>query len=264
VTRESLRSLIEEVSRRALRSGALEPIGTRSTFLDDGGVRFVVRVVERIERKKASQEAQEKSGRNPFLPHEEELFVADISETHVAVLNKFNVLSNHLLVITRAFEEQESLLTPEDFEAMWTVLEDFDSLFFYNAGASAGASQRHKHLQFVPVPLGEGPGRCPMEALLTRAGKPLPFSCHFEGSPPARDRYLDALAAVGRANDPRAYNLVATRDWMLLVPRRQGSFESISVNGLGFAGAFLVKDEEELGRLRLAGPMKVLREVSLR
>jgi ATP adenylyltransferase len=51
---------------------------------------------------------------------------------------------------------------------------------------------------------------------------------------------------------------------MLFVPRRQGSFESISVNGLGFAGAFLAKDDEELERLRRVGPMTVLREVSLR
>jgi ATP adenylyltransferase len=50
---------------------------------------------------------------------------------------------------------------------------------------------------------------------------------------------------------------------MLFVPRRRGSFESISVNGLGFAGALLAKDDEELARLREVGPMTVLREVAL-
>ena len=261
---EPLRRRVEEVSARALRSGALQPIATRSTSLEDGGVRFVIRIVERIEKKKASQEDQEKTGRNPFLPYEEELFVADISPTHVAVLNKFNVMENHLLVVTRAFEEQESLLTPEDFEAMRVVLEDFDSLFFYNSAAAAGASQRHKHLQFVPVPIGEGPERCPMEFLLAGGRQALPFPCRFQSAPPTRERYLEALAEFGRRSDPGAYNLLATRDWMLFVPRRQGSFESISVNGLGFAGAFLVKDDEELARLLLVGPMNVLREVALR
>ena len=260
----TLRSRLEEVSGRALQSGALEPIATRSTFLEDEGVRFVVRIVERIERKKSSQEAQEKSGRNPFLPYEEELFVADVSESHVALLNKFNVMERHLLVVTRGFEEQESLLTKEDFEAIRIVLEDFVSLFFYNAGAVAGASQPHKHLQFVPVPIGEGPERCPMEVLLEGEREALSFPCRFEAAPPTRDRYLSALAAFGRGNDPIAYNLVATRDWMLFVPRRQGSFESISVNGLGFAGAFLAKDDEELARLRRVGPMNVLREVTAR
>jgi len=264
VTSKTLRRRLEEVSRQALLSGALEPIATRSTFLEDGGVRFVVRIVERIERKKASQEAQEKSGRNPFLPYEEKLFVADVSPTHVALLNKFNVMENHLVVVTRAFEEQESLLSPEDFEATRLVLEEFDSLFFYNSGPAAGASQRHKHLQFVPVPIGEGPERCPIERLLASGRGVIPFSCRFEASAPTRERYLEALAAYGRRNDPGAYNLVATRDWMLFVPRRQGSFESISVNGLGFAGAFLAKDVEELARLKDVGPMTVLREVSLR
>jgi ATP adenylyltransferase len=260
----TLRRRLEEVSRRALLSGALEPVATRSTFLEDGGVRFVVRIVERIERKKASQEAQEKSGRNPFLPYEGELFVADVSPTHVALLNKFNVMENHLLVVTRRFEEQESLLTPEDFDAIGQVLEEFDSLFFYNSGPAAGASQRHKHLQFVPVPLGEGPERCPMEILLARGRGKLPFACRFEAAAPERKRYLEVLAEYGRENDPGAYNLVATRDWTLFVARRQGSFESISVNGLGFAGAFLAKDDEELARLREVGPMTVLREVALR
>jgi ATP adenylyltransferase len=64
--------------------------------------------------------------------------------------------------------------------------------------------------------------------------------------------------------EPRAYNLLATRHWTLLVPRVEASFAGISVNGLGFAGAFLAKDGEALERLRSAGPMRVLREVSLR
>lgn len=251
---------IEEVSGRALRSGALEPIATRAVVLEDGGVPFVVRIVERIERKHSSQEEQERTGRNPFLPYEEELFVADISETHVAVLNKFNVLDHHLLVVTRAFEEQESLLTHADLEAAAKVLDDFDSLFFYNAGPIAGASQRHKHLQFVPVPIGEGPERCPMERVLAE-GDEAPFPCQFQRGAPTRDRYRSALEALG---EPRAYNLLATRHWTLLVPRVAASFAGISVNGLGFAGAFLAKDGEALERLRRRGPMRVLREVSLR
>jgi ATP adenylyltransferase len=101
-----------------------------------------------------------------------------------------------------------------------------------------------------------------MEVLLD--GGALPFDCRFEPGPPRRELYLQALAEHGRGNDPGAYNLVATRDWMLFVARRQGSFGSISVNGLGFAGAFLAKDDEELARLREVGPMTVLREVSLR
>lgn len=265
---------LDEVSRRALEDGALEPIATRSVMVEDAGVRFLVRVLERIERKHMAQAFQTDEGRDPFLPYEEALFVADVSETHVAILNKYNVLDRHLLIATRAFEEQESLLTVADFEALWTVLRELEGLFFYNAGPEGGASQRHKHLQLVPVPLSGGPERCPMEPLYTGTPGGPPFPAHVtrledlvprpieETGRETHERYLEALAAVGRPRNPRAYNLLGTRDWMVLVPRRQSSFREIAVNALGFAGAMLVPDDEGLRSLFELGPMRVLTEVS--
>ena len=84
----------------------------------------MLRVVTNLARKAAERTRQDvlTVGRgedeNPFLPYDEELFVADLSDTHVALLNKYNVLDHHLLLVTRAFEEQESLLTRGDFEAL--------------------------------------------------------------------------------------------------------------------------------------------------
>jgi hypothetical protein len=43
-----------------------------------------------------------------------------------------------------------------------------------------------------------------------------------------------------------AYNLLFTREWMLIVPRKQEEFEKISVNSLGFAGALLVKNQQQM------------------
>jgi ATP adenylyltransferase len=59
------------------------------------------------------------------------------------------------------------------------------------------------------------------------------------------------------------YNLIATKEWLLLVPRSREFFGSMSINALGFAGAFLVWDEEQLRALRAAGPLAVLRETAL-
>lgn len=42
-----------------------------------------------------------------------------LSATHTAVLNKFNVLQQHLLIVTYRCEQQEVLLTGADFEALW-------------------------------------------------------------------------------------------------------------------------------------------------
>ena len=95
--------------------------------------------------------------------------MADISDTHAAILNKFNVLEHHLLIITRDFEDQETLLTLRDFQALWTCMSEYNGLGFYNGGVAAGASQPHKHLQLVPLPLApEGP-QVPIEPLLAAA-----------------------------------------------------------------------------------------------
>jgi sulfate adenylyltransferase (ADP) / ATP adenylyltransferase len=271
----TLPHLIEETTAKALESGALEPIATRSTVIEDGGVRFLVRILEGLSRKRLSDSEKRKSGVDPFLPYEEDLFVADVSETHVAILNKFSVLPRHLLVVTRRFEEQESYLTEEDFQAMWLVVRELDPLVFYNAGTVAGASQPHKHLQAVPLPLDGAELRLPMEShWSSRGGNDPSFSCHRvelvdcrektveDAARTTRERYLAALAAIGRAGDPRAYNLLATRDWMVVVPRARESWQGISVNSLAFAGAFLVKDEEELEHLRRVGPFRVLKAVT--
>ena len=59
------------------------------------------------------------------------------------------------------------------------------------------------------------------------------------------------------------YNLLATRKWLLFVPRSKERFESISVNALGFAGAMFVQDREALQQVRMCGPMAVLKGVAL-
>jgi sulfate adenylyltransferase (ADP) / ATP adenylyltransferase len=273
--RGTLSRRIDETTRAALESGALEPIATRSLFVDDFGVRFVVRVLDGLARKRASDFENRKREVDPFLPYDPALFVGEVSESHLAILNKFSVLARHLLVVTRRFEEQESFLTEDDFQAMWTVMRELDPLCFYNAGPIAGASQRHKHLQAVPLPLDDGEARLPMGNLLSSARwRELPFACHFveladlrtsavdEAARATGERYREALAAIGRRAEPSAYNLLATLDFMLVAPRRRESWEGIPVNALAFAGAFLLKDEDELARLRAAGPMRVLREVT--
>ena len=103
----------------ALQCGALLTIPTDYEFVEQNGVKFLVRILSNLDRKYQAKKKQDRdtaTGKdfNPFLPYEEDLFVADISATHVCILNKFNVVGYHLLIVTRAFEEQESLLTLQD------------------------------------------------------------------------------------------------------------------------------------------------------
>lgn len=287
----SLPARLRAASSRALAAGALQPIPTGFTFVEDGGVRFFVRVLANLARKDLERSERERAAAggkpaNPFLPWEPELFVADVSESHVAILNKFNVVDHHLLVITREFEDQRSLLTRRDFAALLRCMAEYESLGFYNGGVEAGASQPHKHLQLVPLPLApEGPP-LPIEPLLVAAGRDggiasvpgfgfrnafVRFGAGTFADPgSARALYLSLLEragigpARGEPGEPQRgpYCLLVTREWMLVVPRSQEHFDSVSVNSLGFAGALLVRNEEQLRRLRDAGPLRALRETA--
>jgi ATP adenylyltransferase/5',5'''-P-1,P-4-tetraphosphate phosphorylase II len=46
-----------------------------------------------------------------------------ISDTHTLLLNKFNIVPHHVLVVTRDFQQQSDPLKLEDFEATWAVLQ---------------------------------------------------------------------------------------------------------------------------------------------
>jgi ATP adenylyltransferase len=297
LTKGTLWRDIVKATQHALSIGAQIPIPTDYEFVEDSGIRFFVRILSRLQEKdearKKQQEVSLTEGKpaNPFLPYEKNMFVADISETHVALLNKFNVVENHLLIVTRHFEDQETLLTPHDFEALWACMFEYNGFGFYNGGEEAGASQRHKHLQMVPLPLSpEGP-EVPIEPLLKEAQLDdnlgtipgLPFShvfARFEENIVASpynvarktfELYSTMLEKLG-FESPRIdilkkqsipYCLLLTRQWMLLVPRSREFIDSISINSLGFAGALLVRDTMQMDIIKKIGPMNVLKTVAL-
>jgi ATP adenylyltransferase len=280
-------------SEHALRSGVLLPIPTQYEFVEDGGVCFFVRILSSLARKDEERKEQEQKGgrANPFLPYEKDLFVADVSGSHIAVLNKFNVVEHHLLIITREFEDQQTLLTLGDFEALCACLAEYEGLGFYNGGEAAGASQSHKHLQLVPLPLAPAGPRIPVEPLLTGArfaGRlgmvpGFPFlhvfvrldapvqSAPYTGAEETFDLYCKMLRHVGmkapdgnrRELQSGPYCLIVTREWMLLVPRSREFFRGISINSLGYAGALLVRNEEQLEVLKRCGPMTALKNAAL-
>jgi ATP adenylyltransferase len=93
----------------------------------------------------------------------------------------------------------------------------------------------------------------------------------LEAASESLDCYHTLLQAVGLLGDTKgnssqqkgAYNLLATRQWMLLVPRSLEYFESIPVNSLGFAGTLAVRSEQQMKILKEQGPMTVLRSVAV-
>mgnify|MGYP001170134122 CR=1 FL=1 len=276
------------VTAHALADGALQPIATTVHHVAQAGVRFVVRMLAGGRGEAAAdarlQRATNSGNRavNPFLPYDPALFVADLSATHLSLLNKYPVVAHHLLIVTRAFAPQEDLLTAADFAALLACTRQIDGLAFYNSGKIAGASQRHKHLQLAPFPLDPTGAATPIIAALGKPTRPgevvtsplLPFRHALLWLPAgaAQDAafftttYHAMLRATGiwdsDAAAPRPYNWLATREWMLMAPRTAETVGGMAVNGLGFAGSLLVRNADQLAWLEEFGPLCALRAVS--
>lgn len=281
------------VTRKALNSGALLPIRTNQTTIEERGLRFSVRWVSSLALKDQARVAtvsRRNPDFNPFLPPEPDLTVDALGDAHLVVLNKFPVIDHHLLIVTRAWEAQSAPLTRADFTALARVVGPHGGLGFYNGGTEAGASQPHKHLQWVPylqddasAPRLDAPGclaaglpaSTPGRALANPA---LPWRHAFVALDTAAWPHPDeagemlqqAFAAAWQATDmspqrePMApYNLLVTRDWLLLVPRRCEKWRHVSVNSLAYAGSLFARTPQEIEELREAGPLAVLSAVGL-
>ncbi len=278
----------------ARQTGDLKSIETEYQLIKQDEIFFVVRSLSNIARKEkanAQQKLQEaKTGKfiDPFLPYNKNLFVCDISSSHLCLLNKFNIVDGHLLIVTRDFEEQEDLINIHDFAALWSCMQEIDGLAFYNGGSAAGASQRHKHLQLLPLPLVADLDSLPIQpaidqvvfqnSLGTIASFPFANAIAsfdfsnidnpFTVGKSLLDCYYSLLEKVGfslQNNNPRqpaAYNFLATRKWMMIVPRSRDSFQSIDINSLGFAGSLFVRNETCLELLKQQTPLKILSAVA--
>ena len=257
----------------ALASGAMHSFECALEFVQDAGVEFVVRVATKFpqgENAAGRTGAAPKLPRDPFDDPEPALVVRDrLTPTHRALLNKFSVLREHLLVVTREHEDQRDLLTERDFEALSICMEDAEVLAFYNGGTEAGASQPHKHMQVVTLPLSPRHS-VPMDAMFEKTSSSLPFRNAFTrlargqaANPPRmRTAYLALHGAAGLVA-PQPYNLIVTHEWMLVVPRSRDRFEGISINSLAYAGSFFVRDAAHANTLASAHPMSVLASVAL-
>lgn len=265
---------IDRLEHAALATGALQPIATEFMAHSDKGIPFILKWVSG----RADRPSRHKPARggpvNPFLHPEPALTLGHLPPHHVVLLNKYPVMARHLLIITDAFEPQEQALNDGDFQALAQVIVANGGLGFYNGGEVAGASQRHKHLQWIP----ELPPIAAALPTLRRMHAPqFDFANAFA---PIDDRiwhaphpgatlahlYRELASAIGLATNTAAmtaYNLLMTRDWMWLVPRRAEHWQGMSINALGFAGSLFVKSPDQLATLRDAGPMNALRAVAI-
>ncbi|KAG8871649.1 bifunctional AP-4-A phosphorylase/ADP sulfurylase [Tulasnella sp. 332] len=243
---------------------------------------------------------------NPFLPpYKEGLHLGGITEddeSFVCLLNKYSVVEHHFILCTKEFKLQTSPLTPPELTAAYKLLiaakgKGRSFLMFFNCGGPSGASQDHKHIQFLPLDDPTGP---PMEKLaqskrLESHGKAfsissLPYANHIVRLPDylpttASEEITDVLAQayirlldltietfMHQSNNehrgPTAYNVLMTLQHLHLIPRSRAEYrmpnaQLLPINSLGFAGMLMVKSEAEGEEVREEGVLKMLGAVGL-
>lgn len=281
---------IISATQKAIAVKALHSIPTQFQIIYQNNIPFIVRIVDNLARKENSKKLEKKKQKknpdfNPFLPFDQQLFVGNITSSHVAILNKYNVVDHHLLIITRKFESQDNILNLNDFTALWSILKQVNGLAFYNGGALAGASQPHKHLQLVPYPISPEIEKVPINDLIVQNKKSqpiitleeLPFFHSIAFFEEVQEESITELAQqtltyyyqlfqlvnieIEAEKPSQNYNLLITREWMMIIPRSQDSFDSISINSLGFSGTLLAKNQLDLDKIKKHQPLEILKQV---
>jgi len=84
------------------------------------------------------------------------LLITRWQSSYNLVLNKFAINAYHFILATQKFAEQTHLLEEEDIAASYECIKAYkeqgeDLFAFFNSGAHSGASQRRRHIQFLPV-----------------------------------------------------------------------------------------------------------------
>ena len=260
------------VSDRALAAGALVPLETRlhqAPQLDPFVLRELISRSPRHLRPGGPRP-------NPFLPWDQPLEVDRLGRSHVLLLNKYPVQPNHLLVISQQWKPQSGWLEPADWQAVATVAADLGGLWFFNSGATAGASQPHRHLQLLPRQASER--SCPLapslEDQLESGETPWPWAYRLSARRDpkgcsdletlyrlhARSLELGSPETDGQPRHP--YNLLFDDRWFLTVRRLREHEAGFSINALGFAGYLLCTERSDRDWLERHGPWELLASVA--
>ncbi|GAA95116.1 uncharacterized protein L969DRAFT_104676 [Mixia osmundae IAM 14324] len=194
----------------AVQSGDL--IFTDSTVkgITQGELEYEVRFAPALAKKPtAAKPAQSKQDKPadpfaaPYVPalHVDEVTVkAELEDgesdeqSFVVLLNKFCVQPRHFLLVTKEFVSQRLPLSPLEIYTTVKILHTLANpaatiqaephLAFFNCGELSGASQPHKHIQFIALPS----GKTPFDKII-RDAKPKDASAKLD----AQDRKLSAF-----------------------------------------------------------------------
>jgi ATP adenylyltransferase len=266
-TADEIISRLPTAFEKARESGDLLYFDSTLQKFNEGPIEYEVRVCPALkhkpvlptfeEKKEAKEEGEKK---DPFAPpYIPDLHVGDITseegDDYVILLNKFSIIPQHFLMVTKEFQSQSAPLYPSDLVQAYLLLSAARKagkhfLAFFNCGTNSGASQLHKHLQFIPIE-GDGPPieRLARSARLESSSRPfalsqvayanhvIRFPSYFDPSTAENAQILHQaylslldLTISTIRHDPNypagkpSYNLILSLEHMHLVPRSKENY----------------------------------------
>ncbi len=251
----------------ALSKKALNPIETKIEYLTKNDLICELRHITLKHLKKSVVFGPKQ---NPFNPWEKNLEIVRVKENHILILNKYPVEKGHMLLISKEWKPQNTLIDLDDWLALTAVEKDTGGLWFFNSCEQAGASQPHRHLQLLRREIGTK--YCPREQWFLDKIQPstgrdrldksiLVFERkNYRTNNSANELYelysklcKETKTVYLESEECRLapYNLIITNKWIALIKRSKEGYMGFSVNALGFAGYLLATNESNVNWLRI-------------
>lgn len=214
---------------------------------------------------------------DPFAPPRKSV-ITEVPPEFVCMLNKYSLEKGHFLAVTDQFVPQNGPVRPQDLIMLYDVVQrpSKRTYAFLNGGPDSGASQKHRHFQFMQVPdLGEPVWPDAIFNANPKATEPqshpsvpvahflLPILDATRESLVKSWEKLFALAkkAAGTEDDEMAFNFLLTKEYMMILPRFQSNWDDISVGGTVMVGSIPVEEPKLLDIVKKAGITELMRRV---
>jgi ATP adenylyltransferase len=214
---------------------------------------------------------------DPFAPPRKAV-ICSVPPEFVCMLNKYSLEKGHFLAVTNEFVPQTGAVRPQDLVMLHEVVQrpSNRTYAFLNGGPDAGASQKHRHFQFMEVPdLGEPVWPDAIFNASPKSTEPqshpaIPIA-HFllpilDASEEGLVRLWQKLFALAKTmaetdDEEMPFNFLMTREYMMILPRKQSNWEDISIGGTVMVGSIPVEDPKYLDVVKETGIIEIMRHV---
>lgn len=230
------------------------------------------------------------------------LDIAFLPPAHKLVYNTYPALRpSYLLLTASSLHHQSSPLTLTDIIAARTALaglsresggengakqegdETGSYMLIFNCGRASGCSRSHKHMQLFPrlspASFQLFPDRpsdkpenvpylydlfhhsaSPSLGLFDDPDTPTSIATFYESS---LSRFR-ALLKIEGEDEHIPHNVIMTREWTIVIPRRAARVNGLSANATGMMGMVWVSTMEEVEQWKREGPRRILGELGLK